>query len=63
LQNAVEKETGFEVRSGGRKLDLAHTVTQIEFLRALNRPEQPLQPPPQIRGFADVRFGLCVRRS
>jgi hypothetical protein len=63
-QNTVKKETGFEVRSSRRILDLAHTVAQIEFLRALfDRPEQPLQPSSQVRRLADVRFGLGIGRS
>ncbi len=61
-QNAVEQEARLKVGSGGRILDCAHPIAQVELPGALfDRPEQPLQASPQIRSFADVGFGLGVR--
>ena len=60
-QDLVEKEAGFEVGAGGRVLDGADAIAQIEFLCALfDRTQQALQAAAKIRSLADVRLGLGV---
>ena len=61
-QHGIKQESGFKIRPGWCVLDGADPIAQVEFLRALlHRTEKPLQPPPQVRGFADVRFGAGIR--
>ena len=64
-QDAVEQEAGLEVRSGGRVLDCADAVAQVELLGALfDGPEQALEAASQVCGFADIGlgFGVAPRR-
>jgi hypothetical protein len=54
----------FEVRSGSAELDFVDTTAQIQPLALWGwRPQQPLQPPPKIGGFADVRIPIPVQRK
>ena len=60
-QDAVEQESGLEVGSGGRVLDRADTVAQVELLRAfLERAEQTLQAAAEVGGLADVGLGVGI---
>ena len=59
----IEQKAGFKVGTGGRVLDRAYAIAQVELLRALfDWAEQPLQAAAQIRGLADVGLGLRIAR-
>ena len=60
-QNAVEKESRFEIGSGRSEFDEAHTIAEIEFLCPFGDwSEEALKAAPEIGGLADVRIGLRI---
>src|SRR5437660_5257 len=57
----IKKKPGFEIRTGGRVLDEAHPIPEVQALGTLFwRGKQPLQTAPEIRCFADIWFGFCI---
>src|SRR5438445_12739006 len=57
----IKKKPGFEIRTGGRVLDEAYAIPEVQALGALfRRGKQPLQTTPEIRCFADIWFPRIV---
>src|SRR5438309_11301135 len=56
----IKKKPGFEIRTGGRVLDEAHPIPEVQALGTLFwRGKQPLRTAAEVRWFADIWFGFC----
>src|SRR5690348_2937090 len=63
-QEAIEQQGRFKVGSGGRVLDGAHAIAQVELAGWSGRgAQEALQSPPQVCGFSGVGFGREVGAS
>ena len=64
MQELVEKKLRFELRARPSELDFANSLAKIEPLALFGRlAKQPLQPPPKIRGLADVRLAVATQQE
>ena len=60
-QQFVEQKSRFEVRTGGRVLDPAYAVAQVQPFGALIKgAQQSLQSPSQVGCLADVGIGALI---